>query len=51
MELAEELAVDLIVLGVKPTPRLPGASHLAMATAYKVVAGAICPILAAPGQR
>jgi nucleotide-binding universal stress UspA family protein len=51
LELAEELAVDLIVLGVKPTPRLPGASHLAMATAYRVVTGAICPVLTVRGQR
>ena len=44
--LGEELAVDLILLGVKRTPRLSGASrHLATATAYKVVTGAICPVL------
>ncbi len=50
LELAEELAVDLIVLGVKPTPRLPGTSHLAMATAYKIVTGAICPVLTVRGR-
>jgi nucleotide-binding universal stress UspA family protein len=46
----EELALDLIVLGVKGAARLPGAStHLAMATAYKVVTGAICPVLTVRG--
>ena len=44
--LGEELAVDLILLGVKQTPRLAGASrHLATATAYSVVTRAICPVL------
>jgi nucleotide-binding universal stress UspA family protein len=48
--LGEELAVDLIVLGVRRTPRLPGAStHLATATAYKVVTGAISPVLTVRG--
>jgi nucleotide-binding universal stress UspA family protein len=47
--LAEELPVDLIVLGVKRTPRLPGATHLAMATSYKVVTEAICPVLTVRG--
>ena len=46
LALAEELAVDLMVLGVKQTPRFPSATtHLAMATAYKVVSDAICPVL------
>lgn len=45
LNLAEELPVDLIVLGVKRTPRLPGGIHLAMATSYKVVTEAICPVL------
>jgi nucleotide-binding universal stress UspA family protein len=49
LNLAEELPVDLIVLGVKRTPRLPGASHLAMATSYKVVTEAICPVLTVRG--
>jgi nucleotide-binding universal stress UspA family protein len=48
--LGEELALDLIVLGVKPTPRLVGASrHLATPTAYQVVTGAICPVLTVRG--
>jgi len=48
--LGEELAVDLILLGVKRTPRLAGASrHLATATAYKVVTWAICPVLTVRG--
>jgi nucleotide-binding universal stress UspA family protein len=48
--LGEELAVDLILLGVKRTPRLAGASrHLATATAYRVVTGAICPVLTVRG--
>jgi nucleotide-binding universal stress UspA family protein len=50
LELAEELAVDLMVLGVKQTPRFPSATtHLAMATAYKVVSDAICPVLTVRG--
>ena len=48
--LGEELAVDLILLGVKRTPRLAGGSrHLATATAYRVVTGAICPVLTVRG--
>ena len=48
--LGEELAVDIIVLGVKRTPRLAGASrHLAMATAYKVITRAVCPVLTVRG--
>jgi nucleotide-binding universal stress UspA family protein len=48
--LGEELAVDIIVLGVKRAPRLAGASrHLAMATAYKVITGAVCPVLTVRG--
>lgn len=52
LELAEELGVDLIILGVKGTPRLAGAStHAGMATAYKVVAEALCPVLTVRGPR
>ena len=48
--LGEELAVDLILLGIKRTPRLAGASrHLATATAYRIVTGAICPVLTVHG--
>jgi nucleotide-binding universal stress UspA family protein len=50
MGLGEELAVDLILLGVKRMPRLAGASkHLMMTTAYKVVTEAICPVLTVRG--
>lgn len=49
LSLAEELPVDLIVLGVKRTPRLPSGAHLAMATSYKVVTEAICPVLTVRG--
>ena len=50
LDLAEELAMDLIVLGVKPTPALLGAStHLRMSTAYKVVTSALCPVLTVRG--
>jgi nucleotide-binding universal stress UspA family protein len=46
LELAEELAVDAIVLGVKPPAMLSGTlTHLAMATACKVVSGAGCPVI------
>jgi hypothetical protein len=45
---AEELAMDLIVMGVKRTPVYSEASlHLPLATAYKVVSQAICPVLTA----
>jgi nucleotide-binding universal stress UspA family protein len=50
LDVAEELAVDLIVLGVKRAsifPLVP--AHFAMATAYKVVTGAICPVLTVRG--
>jgi nucleotide-binding universal stress UspA family protein len=49
LSLSEELPADLIVLGVKRTPRLPGGMHLAMATSYKVVTEAICPVLTVRG--
>ena len=46
LDLAEELAVDLIVLGVKPPAILKGTStHQTMATACKVVSGAPCPVI------
>jgi nucleotide-binding universal stress UspA family protein len=44
-ELAEELMVDLIVLGPKRPAILPGASHLPFTTAQYVVSRAICPVL------
>lgn len=46
LDLAAELAVDLIVLGVKPPAILKGTStHQNMATASKVVRGAGCPVI------
>ena len=50
---AEELAVDLIVLGVKPPAISQGTStHQTMATACKVVSEAGCPVITvrAPAQ-
>lgn len=44
-ELAEELMVDLIVLGPRKSPIFPGSSHLPAATAQYVVSRAICPVL------
>jgi nucleotide-binding universal stress UspA family protein len=46
LDLAEELAADLIVLGVKQPAVLKGTStHQTMATAGKVIAGAGCPVI------
>jgi nucleotide-binding universal stress UspA family protein len=46
LEIAEEMAVDAIVLGVKPPSILSGTStHQVMATACKVVSGAGCPVI------
>jgi nucleotide-binding universal stress UspA family protein len=50
LDLAEELAVDLIVVGPKRAAAVPGATHLAMGTAYKVVSAAICPVLSVHGR-
>jgi nucleotide-binding universal stress UspA family protein len=50
LDLAEELAVDLIILGTKHISRFAGTrSHLGMATAYKIVRQAICPVLTVRG--
>jgi nucleotide-binding universal stress UspA family protein len=50
LDLSQELAVDLIVLGTKPVARLAGTvSHVTMATAYKVVSQAICPVFTVRG--
>jgi nucleotide-binding universal stress UspA family protein len=50
LEEAEELGVDLIVLGVRPVSTLAGTrTHLGTATAYKVVSHAICPVLSVRG--
>jgi len=46
LDLADELAVDLIVLGVKAPSLLKGTStHQAMATACNVVSAAVCPVI------
>jgi nucleotide-binding universal stress UspA family protein len=46
LDLSEELAVDLIVLGVKHPAIFQGTStHQTMATACKVVNGATCPVI------
>ena len=46
LAIAEELGVDLIVLGAKRSPvYFEATPHLPMATAYKVVSQAICPVL------
>jgi nucleotide-binding universal stress UspA family protein len=42
---AEELTVDLIVLGTKSRPTISKDRPLPMATAYRVVSQAICPVL------
>jgi len=49
VELADELGLDLIVLGVKRTPAIPGATHLGVATAYEIVSRANCPVLTIRG--
>ena len=47
---AEELGVDLIVLGIRPVSTMAGTrTHLGTATAYKVVSHAICPVLSVRG--
>jgi nucleotide-binding universal stress UspA family protein len=45
LDVAEDLAVDWIVLGPKRLPAVPAATHLAIGAAYKVVSQAICPLL------
>jgi nucleotide-binding universal stress UspA family protein len=51
LELADELSIDLIVLGTKHVARLTGvATHLAMTTASKVVSHAVCPVLTVRGS-
>jgi nucleotide-binding universal stress UspA family protein len=49
LEAIDELAADLVILGTRRMPTLPGASRLAMATAYKVVREAICPVFTVRG--
>jgi nucleotide-binding universal stress UspA family protein len=51
LDFAEELDADLIVLGTKHVARFAGAAtHLGMATAYKVVSQAVCPVLTVRGS-
>ena len=45
LDVAKELAVDLIVIGPKRHSGMPGT----MATAYQVVAQAACPVLTVRG--
>jgi nucleotide-binding universal stress UspA family protein len=50
LEQTEELAIDLIVLGIRPVSTLAGTrTHLGIATAYDVVRRAICPVLSIRG--
>jgi len=50
LEQAEELGVDLIVLGIRAVSTLAGTrTHLGTATAYKIVSRAICPVLSVRG--
>jgi nucleotide-binding universal stress UspA family protein len=49
LETMDELEADLVVLGTRRMPTLPGATRLAMATAYRVVREAICPVLTVRG--
>ena len=50
LELAEELAVDLIVLGTKHVSRFAATrTHLGMATPYRVMIQALCPVLSVRG--
>jgi nucleotide-binding universal stress UspA family protein len=50
IDLSDELAVDLIVLGTKGAARLAGiTTHLGMATACKVVGRSVCPVLTVHG--
>ncbi|MBZ5642467.1 MAG: universal stress protein [Acidobacteriia bacterium] len=50
LQQAEELAVDLIILGTKHVSRFAGSrTHLGMATAYKIIRQAICPVLSVRG--
>jgi nucleotide-binding universal stress UspA family protein len=50
VEVAKQRGVDLIVIGVRDaTNRLGAATHLERATAHKVVAHALCPVLTVRG--
>ena len=50
LAIAEELATDLIVLGVRRIPlNFEPSTHLPLATAYKIVNQAVCPVLTIRG--
>jgi len=50
LAIAEELATDLIVLGVRRIPlNFEPSTHLPLATAYKIVSQAVCPVLTIRG--
>ncbi len=50
LALAEELGIDLIVLGTKHVSRFASTrTHLGMATAYKIISQALCPVLSVRG--
>jgi nucleotide-binding universal stress UspA family protein len=42
---AEELTMDLIVLGPRKHPHIPGSTHLPVSTATTILSRAICPVL------
>ncbi|HEV2386091.1 MAG TPA: universal stress protein [Candidatus Acidoferrales bacterium] len=50
LEMAEELEVDLIVLGTKRQPEVPSPIHPPLAAAYRVVTEAICPVMTIPAR-
>ena len=45
LETAENLKVDLIILGLRRSTYVEAASHVPWATAYEVVCGAGCPVV------
>lgn len=50
LEFTDELAVDLIVLGVRRPPSyLEATTHVRLATAYTVASQAVCPLLTVRG--
>jgi nucleotide-binding universal stress UspA family protein len=50
LEIAEDKAADLIILGVRPTHRaMSTVTHLAQTTAQHIVAHATCPVLTVRG--
>ncbi len=51
LEVAEEKGADLIVLGIRGTEHLIGATHLGTSTTYKVVAQSHSPVLTVRANR